>query len=78
MCPIGRVHRRNTLNLSEVSVQTNFDIYKRLRSGKPVWITSVPEIEEARVRINRLEGIAPGEYLIYSEEKGLVVERVTS
>jgi hypothetical protein len=78
VCPIGRVHRRNTLNLSEVSVQTNFDIYKRLRSGKPVWITSVPEIEEARVRINRLEGIAPGEYLIYSEEKGLVVERVTS
>ena len=59
-------------------MQTNFDIYKRLRSGKPVWITSVPEIEEARVRINRREGIAPGEYLIYSEEKGLVVERVTS
>jgi hypothetical protein len=78
MCPIARMHRINTLNLSEVSVQTNFDIYKRLRSGKPVWITSVPEIEEARVRVNRLEGIAPGEYLIYSEEKGLVVERVTS
>jgi hypothetical protein len=59
-------------------VQTNFDIYKRLQSGKPIWITSVPEIEEARVRVNRLEGVAPGEYLIYSEEKGLVVERVTN
>jgi hypothetical protein len=66
------------LTLWEVSVQTNFDIFKRPRSGKPVWITSVREIEEARVRVNRLEGIAPGEYLIYSEEKGLVVERVTS
>ena len=59
-------------------METNFDIFKRLRNGKPVWITSVPEIEEARVRVNRLESIAPGEYLIYSEEKGLVVERVTS
>jgi hypothetical protein len=56
----------------------NFDIYKRLRNGKPIWITAVPEIEEARARVNRLEDIAPGEYLIYSEEKGLVVERVTS
>ena len=56
----------------------NFDIFKRLRNGKPVWITSLPEIEEARLRVNQLEGIAPGEYLIYSEEKGLVVERVTS
>jgi hypothetical protein len=56
----------------------NFDIFKRLRTGKPVWITSVPEIEEARLRVNQLEDIAPGEYLIYSEEKGLVVERVTS
>jgi hypothetical protein len=30
------------------------------------------------VRVNRLEGIAPGEYLIYSAERGLVVERVTN
>jgi hypothetical protein len=59
-------------------METNFDIFKRLRNGKPVWITSVPEIEEARVRVNRLEGIAPGEYLIYSQKRGLVVERVTS
>jgi hypothetical protein len=59
-------------------MEMNFDIFKRLQNGNPVWITSVPEIEEARVRVNRLEGIAPGEYLIYSQERGLVVERVTS
>jgi hypothetical protein len=59
-------------------MEMNFDIFKRLRNGRPVWITSVPEIEEARVRVHRLEGIAPGEYLIYSQERGLVVERVTS
>jgi hypothetical protein len=72
------MHRRNTRNFSEVSMEKNFDIFKRLRSGRPIWITSVPEIEEARVRVNRLEGIAPGEYLIYSQESGVVVERVTS
>lgn len=59
-------------------MEMNFDIFKRLQNGKSVWITSVPEIEEARVRVNRLEGIAPGEYLIYSDERGLVVERVTN
>ncbi len=59
-------------------MEMNFDIFKRLRNGKPVWITCVSEIEEARARVNRLEGIAPGEYLIYSEERGLVVERVTN
>jgi len=59
-------------------MEVNFDIFRRLRNGNSVWITSVPEIEEARVRVNRLEGIAPGEYLIYSQERGLVVERVTS
>jgi hypothetical protein len=31
-------------------MEMNFDIFKRLRNGRPVWITSVPEIEEARVR----------------------------
>jgi hypothetical protein len=59
-------------------MEMNFDIFKRLRTGNPVWITSVPEIEEARVRVNRLEGIAPGEHLIYLQERGLAVERVTS
>jgi hypothetical protein len=58
-------------------MEMNFDVFKRRRNGEPVWITSVPEIEEARVRINRLEGLAPGEYLIYSQERGVVVERVT-
>jgi hypothetical protein len=59
-------------------MDANFDIFKRLRNGKPLWITSVPEIEEARRRVDRLGAIAPGEYLIYSQTKGIIVEYVTS
>jgi hypothetical protein len=57
-------------------MHTCFDIFKRLRNGKPLWITTVPEIEEARVRVNRLGVVAPGEYLIYSQRKGVIVEYV--
>jgi hypothetical protein len=55
-----------------------FDIFKRLRDGKPLWITTVPGIEGARVRVNRLGVVAPGEYLIYSQRKGVIVEYVIS
>ncbi|HXO05098.1 MAG TPA: hypothetical protein VN884_05655 [Candidatus Sulfotelmatobacter sp.] len=59
-------------------MSSTFDIFKRLRNGKPLWITSVPGIEEARQRVSRLGAIAPGEYLIYSQTKGIIVEYVTS
>jgi hypothetical protein len=61
---------------SEAPMDANFDIFKRLKDGKPLWITSVPAIEEARVRVDRLGAVAPGEYLIYSQGKGIIVEYV--
>jgi hypothetical protein len=57
---------------------TTFDIFKRLRNGRPLWITSVPGIEEARMRVGRLGLVAPGEYLIYSQKKGVIVEYVNN
>jgi len=59
-------------------MDTYFDIFKRIRNGKPLWITTVPGLEEARVRVNRLGVVAPGEYLIYSQRKGVIVEYVNS
>jgi hypothetical protein len=70
------VRRKKTPSLSEVFMETNFDIFKRLQNGRPLWITAVPGIEEARMRVDRLEAIAPGEYLIYSQTKGIIVEYV--
>ena len=57
-------------------MHSKFDIFKRLRDGTSIWIVGVEGLEEARDRINRLAVVGPGGYLIYSEEKGLVVERV--
>jgi hypothetical protein len=72
------VHDQNIPGIPETVMEMNFDIFKRLRNGKPLWITSVPEIEEARQRVHRLEAIAPGEYLIYSQSKGIIVEYVSN
>ena len=58
-------------------MSSKFDIFKRIRDGTLVWIVAVEGLEEARNRINRLADIGPGDYLIYSEEKVLVVERAT-
>jgi hypothetical protein len=55
---------------------SKFGIFKRLRSGPSILIVGVEVLEEARNRISRLAIVRPGDYLIYSEEKGLVVERV--
>jgi hypothetical protein len=65
-------------NRSEAFMDTNYDIFKRLQNGRPLWITAVLGIEEARVRVDRLEAIAPGEYLIYSQSKGIIVEYVNA
>jgi len=58
-------------------MHSKFDIFKRLRDGTSIWIVGVEGLEEARNRIKRLGIVGPGDYLIYSEEKGLVVERLT-
>jgi hypothetical protein len=55
-----------------------FDVFKRLSDGKPLWITAASTRDEARKRINRLGTIAPGEYLIYSQKQGLIIESVTN
>jgi hypothetical protein len=54
-----------------------FDIFKRLRGGTSLLILAVEGLEEARNRIARLAVIQSGDYLIYSQEKGLIVERVS-
>ena len=56
---------------------SKFDIFKQLRNGTSIWIVAVEGLEKARNRIARLAVIGPGHYLIYSQEKGLIVERVS-
>ncbi len=58
-------------------MRPKFDIFKRLRDGTSLWIVAVEGLEEARNRMNRLAVVVPGDYLIYSEERGLVIESAT-
>jgi hypothetical protein len=58
-------------------MRPKFDIFKRLRDGTSLWIAAVEGLEEARNRMNRLGVVVPGDYLIYSQEKGLIVERIS-
>jgi hypothetical protein len=56
---------------------SKLDIFKQLRNGTTLWIVAVEGLEQARHRIARLAVIGPGDYLIYSQEKGLIVERIS-
>ncbi len=58
-------------------MRPKFDIFKRLRDGTSLWILAVEGLEEARNRMHRLAVVVPGDYLIYSEERGLVIENAT-
>ncbi len=58
-------------------MRPKFDIFKRLRDGTSLWIAAVEGLEEARNRMNRLAVVVPGDYLIYSEERVLVIESAT-
>src|SRR5689334_9852917 len=42
------------------SMLDNFDIFRILPDGDPIWIKSVPYLEEARVQIRRLSELSPG------------------
>jgi len=57
-------------------MEARFDIFKQLQDGTSTWIASVDRLEEARNRISRLAVVGPGNYLVYSEERGLIVERI--
>jgi hypothetical protein len=61
-----------------LKVRFKFDIFERLRDGTPLWIAAVEGLEEARNQMKLLAVVGPGDYLIYSEERCLVVERMTS
>lgn len=78
LAPLRSVLDRVNLSRVEVHMEAKFDIFKQLRDGTSIWITAVDALEEARNRINRLSAVGPGDYLVYSEEKGLIVERVTT
>ena len=50
-----------------------FDVFKRDLTGDPIWMDAVEGLEEAKERMNRFAEDSPGQYFIYSEERGIVL-----
>jgi hypothetical protein len=59
----------------ETTMDSTFDIFKVCPGGALRMITTVVGLREAKVRMARLALASPGEYFIYSEEKGVVARQ---
>jgi hypothetical protein len=60
-----------------LEMEPTYDIFKRRDQGYPFWITAVETLEEARERTTSFALVAPGEYFIYSQGEGIILECVT-
>lgn len=56
-------------------MDSTFDIFKVRPGGALRMITTVVGLREAEVRMARLALTSPGEYLVYSEDKGGVARQ---
>ena len=59
----------------ETTMDSRFDIFKVRPGGALRMIMTVLSLREAKVWIARLALISPGEYVIHSEEKGVVARQ---
>lgn len=50
------------------------DIFRLLEDGQFLWVKSVEGLEEARMQLNLLKKINPGEYFIYDVHSSRRVE----
>ena len=58
-------------------MEPTYDIFKRRADGYPFWITAVETLEKARERTTNYALVVPGEYFIYSQGEGIILECVT-
>jgi hypothetical protein len=55
----------------------HFEPSAKRDDGCPFWITAVETLEEARERTTGYALVVPGEYFIYSQGEGIILECVT-
>jgi hypothetical protein len=60
-----------------LEMEPTYDIFKRRDDGYPFWITAVETLEEARERTTSYALVVPGDYFIYSQGEGIILECVT-
>jgi len=55
-----------------MDLDSNFDIFKRLPNGAPLWITTVRGLKEAREQMALEAASSPGKYFIFLRGEGVV------
>jgi hypothetical protein len=61
-----------------LKTEPTYDMFKRRDDGYPFWITAVKTLEEARARTTGYALVVSGDYFIYSQGEGIILECVTS
>ena len=57
--------------------EPTYDIFKRRDNDYPYWITAAASLEEAKKRIAGYALIVAGDYFIYAQRDGIILECVT-
>jgi hypothetical protein len=53
-------------------MKVTYDIFRRLPGG-PIWIEAVQDLEQARIRIEKLIETRPGDYFVYDISSSKIV-----
>jgi hypothetical protein len=56
-----------------IFIDPQFDIFKKLPDGHPIWVTAVVGLEEAKRELQQMSRVEPAEYFIFSVRDGEVV-----
>src|SRR6516164_9268452 len=54
--------------------EPTYDIFKRRERDYPYWITTAASLEEAKKRIAGYALVVSGEYFIYAQREGIILE----
>lgn len=54
-------------------MEMKFDIFLRLPDGKPLWVEAVEGYEKAKVHVQELIQLSPGEYFIFNSRTGQIL-----
>jgi hypothetical protein len=67
------LHDSNAFRKGREAERT-YDIFKRRDGDYPFWITAAASLEEAKKHIAGYALIVPGEYFIYAQREGIILE----
>jgi hypothetical protein len=65
-------NRTFEIDISRRAMKVTYDIFRRLPGG-PIWIEAVQDLEQARMRIEKLIETRPGDYFVYDTSSSKIV-----